>query len=196
MVIAIGITTGFIVVPMLTQNQTPDVREPSWPWPTYGWITSTPEEQNMSSSILVDMEFFILSEEIDVDSITIIKNGYLVYEEYYKDYLVNPDKNFTYTGVLFNNTQKHNIWSCTKSITSLLIGIAIDLGFIDNISQTFFDFFPERWNNASFDARKLDITIENLLRMESGLIGEFSGIPYTTYGYDYLQRILSIPLLH
>ena len=194
--IAIGITTGILVVPMLMTPSTPtDPRGPSWPWPTYGWVTSTPEEQNMSSSILNDMNFYILSEEIDVDSISIIKNGYLVYEEYYKDYLVNPDKNFTYTGVLFNNTQKHNIWSCTKSITSILIGIAIDLGFIDNISQTFFEFFPERWN-ASFDARKLDITIENLLRMESGLIGEFSGIPYTQYGYDYLQRILSIPLLH
>ncbi|HEC37383.1 hypothetical protein LCGC14_1984970 [marine sediment metagenome] len=104
MVIAIGITTGFIVVPMLTQTQTTDVREPSWPWPTYGWITSTPEEQNMSSVILDDMNFFILSEEIDVDSISIIKNGYLVYEEYYKDYLVNPDKNFTYTGVLHYDT--------------------------------------------------------------------------------------------
>jgi len=195
-VIAIGITTGFLVVPMLTSPPTQtDSREPSWPWPTYGWITSTPEEQNMSSAILDDMNFYILSEEIDIDSITIIKNGYLVYEEYYKDYMVNPDKNFTTTWVLYNDTQKHNIWSVTKSITSLLIGIAIDLGFIDNISQTFFEFFPERWN-ASFDARKLDITIENLLRMESGLIGEFSGIPYTTYGYDYLQRILSIPLLH
>ncbi|GAH83905.1 unnamed protein product, partial [marine sediment metagenome] len=78
--IAIGITTGFIVFPMLIPPQSPtapptDPRVPSWPWPTYGWITSTPEEQNMSSSILVDMEFFILSEEIDVDSISIIRNG-------------------------------------------------------------------------------------------------------------------------
>jgi len=192
-VIAIGITTGFIVVPMLTQTQTTDVREPSWPWPTYGWITSTPEEQNMSSSILTDMEFYILSEEIPIDSITIIKNGYLVYEEYYKDYLINPDKNFTTTWVLHDNTQKHYIWSCTKSIISLLIGIAIDHGFIDNTSQTFYEFFPERWN-ATYDARKLNITIEHLLRMESGMSGA-TAPPYPpVYGYDYLQRLLAIPL--
>ena len=194
-VIIIGITTGFIVIPMLISSPPPDDGEHAWSWPTFGWSTSTLEEQNMSSSILDDMNFFIFSEQIEVDSISIIKNGYLVYEEYYKDSLPNPDKNFTYTSVLYSNTQKHNLWSCTKSITSLLIGIAIDLGFIDNISQTFFEFFPERWN-ASFDARKWNITIENLLRMESGLIGEFSQIPYETYGYDYLQRILSIPLLH
>ncbi len=192
--IAIGITTGFLVVPMLMTPPPPtDLREPSWPWPTYGWVTSTPEEQNMSSSILDDMNFYILSEEIPMDSITIIKNGYLVYEEYYKDYLINPDKNFTYTGVLYGNTQKHNIWSCTKSIVSLLIGIAIDLEFIDNTSQTFFEFFPERWN-STYDARKLNITIEHLLRMESGISGSTAPPYETPYGYDYLQRLLAIPL--
>ena len=197
-VIAIGITTGFLVVPMLmTPPPSPppptDPRVPSWPWPTYGWVTSTPEEQNMSSAILDDMEFYILSEEIPIDSITIIKNGYLVYEEYYKDYMVNPDKNFTTTWVLHDNTQKHYIWSCTKAIVSLLIGIAIDHGFIDNTSQTFFEFFPERWN-ATYDARKLNITIEHLLRMESGISGS-TAPPYPpVYGYDYLQRLLAIPL--
>ena len=192
--IAIGITTGFLVVPMLMTPPPPtDPRGPSWPWPTYGWVTSTPEEQNMSSSILNDMNFYILSEEIPIDSITIIKNGYLVYEEYYKDYLINPDKNFTTTWVLHDNTQKHYIWSATKSIVSLLIGIAIDHGFIDNTSQTFYEFFPERWN-ATYDARKLNITIEHLLRMESGMSGS-TAPPYPpVYGYDYLQRLLAIPL--
>jgi CubicO group peptidase (beta-lactamase class C family) len=148
----------------------------------------------MNSTILDEMNFYIVSEEIPIDSITIIKNGYLVYEEYYKDYMINPDKNFTTTWVLHDNTQKHYIWSCTKSITSLLIGIAIDHGFIDNTSQTFFEFFPERWN-SSWDTRKLNITIEHLLRMESGLLGDYAGIPYETYGYDYLQHLLSTPLL-
>ena len=194
-VIIIGITTGFIVIPMLLPSTPPPPGngDSGWSWPTDGWSTSTLEEQNMSSSILDDMNYFIFYNQIEIDSISIIKNGYLVYEEYYKDSLINPDKNFTYTGVLYSDTQKHNIWSCTKSITSLLIGIAIDLGFIDNVSQKFFDFFPERWNETGFDARKQNITIEHLLKMESGLTGY---LPYPDpYGYDYLQRLLAIPLL-
>ena len=195
-VIIIGITTGFIVAPMLISSP-PDDGEPDWSWPTYGWSTSTPEEQNMSSRILDDMNFFIFSEQIEIDSISIIKNGYLVYEEYYtyNDSLPNPDKNYTTPNpLLYNNTQKHHLMSITKSITSLLIGIALDLGFIDNISQTFFEIFPERWN-STYDARKMDITIEHLLRMESGLIGSYSGIPYERYGHDYIQQMISTPLL-
>ena len=172
MVIVIGITVGFIVIPMLI-TPPPDDGESGWSWPTFGWSTSTPEEQNMSSSVLDDMNFFIFSEQIEIDSISIIKNGYLVYEEYYKDSLPNPNRNFTVQvdpasmdPILLNDTQKHVLYSCTKSITSLLIGIALDLGFIDNLSQTFFEFYPERWN-ATYDARKLNITIEHLLRMES-----------------------------
>ena len=193
-VIVIGITVGFIVIPMLS-TPPPDDGESGWSWPTFGWSTSTPEEQNMSSSVLDDMNFFIFSEQIEIDSISIIKNGYLVYEEYYNNSLPNPDKIYPASNpFLYNNTQKHALYSCTKSITSLLIGIALDHGFIDNISQTFFEFYPERWN-ATYDARKLNITIEHLLRMESGLLGEFSGIPYVTYGHDYLDRLLSMPLL-
>lgn len=192
-VIIIGITVGFIVIPMLI-SPPPDDGEPGWSWPTFGWSTSTLEEQNMSSRILDDMNFFIFSEQIEIDSISVIKNGYLVYEEYYEDSLPNPDKNYTASNpMLYNNTQKHALYSVTKSITSLLIGIALDLGFIDNISQTFFEFYPGRWN-STYDTRKLNITIENLLRMESGLLGEFSGIPYETHGYDYLQQLLSMPL--
>jgi len=193
-VIVIGITMGFIVIPMLI-TPPPNDGESGWSWPTFGWPTSTPEEQNMSSSVLDDMNFFIFSEQIEIDSISIIKNGYLVYEEYYNNSLPNPDKIYPASNpFLYNNTQKHALYSCTKSITSLLIGIALDHGFIDNISQTFFEFYPERWN-VTYDTRKSNITIEHLLRMESGLLGEFSGIPYVTYGHDYLDRLLSMPLL-
>ena len=200
-VIVIGITVGFIVIPMLI-TPPPDDGESGWSWPTFGWSTSTPEEQNMSSSVLDDMNFFIFRKQIEIDSISIIKNGYLVYEEYYKDSLPNPDRIFTVqvepasmAPILLNDTQKHVLYSCTKSITSLLIGIALDYGFIDNISQTFFEFYPERWN-STYDARKLNITIEHLLRMEAGFLGEFAEIPYVTYGQDYLDHLLSMPLLY
>ncbi len=64
-VIAIGITTGFLVVPMLTSPPTQtDGREPSWPWPTYGWIISTPA--SIHSFITFSNNGFIAGKDLTV----------------------------------------------------------------------------------------------------------------------------------
>lgn len=57
-----------------------------------------------------------------------MKNNEIVFENYFNDY----QKNDTI-----------HIASVTKSILSILIGIAIDKGFIKNIEQNILDFFPK-----------------------------------------------------
>jgi CubicO group peptidase (beta-lactamase class C family) len=98
-------------------------------WPTEGWRTSTPEEKGMDSSMLADMMARIQKWENAIDSVTIIRNGYLVL-----DATVHP----------FAPDTKHKIHSCTKSVTSALVGIAIDKGYIQNVGQPVLGFFPER----------------------------------------------------
>lgn len=61
-----------------------------------------------------------------------------------------------------------NIKSASKSIISLLIGIALERGILESVHQPVADFFPEYLNKES-DPRKLNITIEDLLTMRSGL---------------------------
>ena len=56
-------------------------------------------------------------------------------------------------------------WSTGKSFTSILIGVAIDLGYISDLDQKASDFIFE-WEN---DARS-EITIRQLMDMRSGLI--------------------------
>ena len=84
-------------------------------WPTDGWQTSTPEEQGMDSEKLTDMLTFIQDEDYNIDSVTIVRNGYLV-----------TDANF----YPFQPDSKHIIHSCTKSVVSALIGIAIEQGYM------------------------------------------------------------------
>ncbi|MBF25013.1 MAG: serine hydrolase [Flavobacteriales bacterium] len=57
-----------------------------------------------------------------------------------------------------------NSFSVAKSITSLLVGCAIDSGFIDNVNQSVFDFLPELKPYKNFDVK-----IKHLLEMSSGL---------------------------
>ncbi|WP_219837464.1 serine hydrolase [Paenibacillus sp. R14(2021)] len=59
------------------------------------------------------------------------------------------------------------VYSCTKSILSALIGIAIDQGLIGSIKERIRDYFPSL--NAASDERYRMITIEHLLTMTSGI---------------------------
>jgi len=60
-----------------------------------------------------------------------------------------------------------NVQSVTKSIISLLIGIAIDEGYIINEDVKIHTYFPEE--SALFDEDKRKITIKHLLNHTSGL---------------------------
>lgn len=66
--------------------------------------------------------------------------------------------------------------SVTKSILSILIGIAIDKGFIESVQTPIINYFP------SIDQSKRDITIEHLLTMTTGYEwpewGEWNGRPF------------------
>jgi CubicO group peptidase (beta-lactamase class C family) len=60
------------------------------------------------------------------------------------------------------------MWSTTKSITSILIGIANASGIITNLDEPVLDIFSER-TFLNVDTRKQALTIRHLLKMRTGL---------------------------
>ncbi|MCW8810824.1 MAG: beta-lactamase family protein [Ignavibacteriaceae bacterium] len=70
-------------------------------------------------------------------------------------------------------TQTHDVMSVTKSVTSLLIGIAIDKGIIPSIDEPIDGYIRPLVNDL--DSAKGRITIKQLLTMSCGL--EWSEIP-------------------
>jgi CubicO group peptidase (beta-lactamase class C family) len=126
---------------------------PQTEWPTHGWQTSIPEQQGMDSQKLAEMLDYIVRRKLNLHSLLIVRNGYLITEVYFSPY--RPDT-------------LHGIYSCTKSFASALIGIAIDKGFIRGVDQPLLSFFPDR-TIANVDPRKQALTLENLLTMSSGL---------------------------
>lgn len=61
-----------------------------------------------------------------------------------------------------------NIKSASKSVLSLLIGIAIDKGYLEGTHQTIDHFFPD-WFEQNPDPVKESLTIQDLLTMRTGL---------------------------
>ncbi|WP_331158731.1 serine hydrolase [Steroidobacter sp.] len=59
--------------------------------------------------------------------------------------------------------------SATKSVTALLIGIAIDRGAIPSVQAKVMDLLPTRRTVFEKDPRKAAMTLEDLLTMRSGL---------------------------
>ena len=153
-------------------------------YPSAGWRTSTPEEQGMHSKILADMLEWIQIKSYSIDSITIIRNGYIVADVYF-----DP----------FSKGQKHIIHSCTKSIMSALIGIVIDKGYIKNVDQPITDFFPNK-EFANMDNLKKSITLEDLLMMASGLkcrdsyLYRWAGLTEMRNSADWAQYVLDLPM--
>jgi CubicO group peptidase (beta-lactamase class C family) len=153
-------------------------------YPTKGWQISTPEEQGIQSKMLVDMMEHIKKNNFNIDSILIIRNGYIVLDSYFYP---------------FSKGQQHIIHSCTKSIMSALIGIAIDKGYIKSVDQPITDFFPGK-EFANLDDLKKSITLENLLMMASGLKCRDSYL-YRRVGLfdmwnsnDWSQYVLDLPM--
>jgi CubicO group peptidase (beta-lactamase class C family) len=122
-------------------------------WPDRDWRTSTPEEQGIDSALIADMLEHIAHQQIDIHSFLLIRNGYLVTEVY-----VNP----------YSPEIPHQLFSCTKSIISALIGIARDEGYIGEVDQKMLDFFGEIRIKRP-DAERQEITLAHLLTMTSGL---------------------------
>lgn len=154
-------------------------------WPTAGWRTSTPEKQGMDSEKLANMMEKTLEEKYKIDSITIVRNGYIVLDAYFYP---------------FKKDAKHIIHSCTKSITSAAFGIAMDQGYIKNINQPVLDIFPEK-QFANVNADKKAITLRNLLTMASGLKTEDSylyrwkGLNEMVQQEDWVQYVLDRPMM-
>lgn len=90
----------------------------------------------------------------DFRGIVVFKNNKLVVEEYFHTYW---------------RETIHDIRSAGKSVTSLLLGIAIDKGLIKDTGQSIYDFFPGTKFLSPAKDGHLDIRIKHLLTMSSGL---------------------------
>ena len=119
-----------------------------------GWETASLNEADINSEKIDQMMLDILSgNDKNIHSVLLIKTGKLVLEEYFYGY---------------NRDTSHFLASVSKSITSILIGIAIDQKIASDVETKAYEFFPEYTGTKWID-QKYPITLQHVLTMSAGL---------------------------
>jgi CubicO group peptidase (beta-lactamase class C family) len=122
--------------------------------PPGGWATATPGEHGLDAGRLRSLAEAIDAgrDYPDLHSLLVIRNGRLVFEEYFHGHRAD---------------RLHTQQSVSKSFTSALIGIAIARGEILSVNERVLDFFPGR-DIENLDERKRAMRLKDLLTMRSG----------------------------
>jgi CubicO group peptidase (beta-lactamase class C family) len=117
-------------------------------------------------------------EQTNVTGLIVVKEGVIIYERYEH-----------------GNTEasRWNSYSITKSVTSLLVGAAIEDGYIESVDEKVTDYLP-RLKGSSYDQS----SIRNLLQMASGVDwtedyadpeSDINVVPWNTLDtYEYLRH--------
>lgn len=118
----------------------------------------------MNQIKIKELEQIISSKYGNTTGIVIIKDGAVSYEKYFKGCTANS---------------RVHIYSVTKSIISILIGIALDKGYIKNIEEKVLVYFPE-YKVKRGERRIQNITLRDMLTMTAPYKYRFFA-PYIKY---------------
>lgn len=121
--------------------------------PAQDWKRGDPQSAGFDPARLAAMTAAIEKGEFQkVTSVVIARNGRLVYERYFDG--AGPDA-------------PRNTRSATKTVTGMLVGLAISDGALASVNVAVASFFPELNPLQNPDPRKDKITVEDFLTMSS-----------------------------
>jgi CubicO group peptidase (beta-lactamase class C family) len=127
---------------------------------------------------ITSLETAVKEKYPNVLSILVQKNGVLVYEKY--EHGQTQDS-------------ANPVFSVTKSVTSALVGIAMQEGYIKSLDQKIAEFLPEYFVNQA-DPKKKEISLRNALTMTGGLEAADNDIDRWMQSADWFKYALDLPL--
>lgn len=119
-----------------------------------GWKTNNLHSLKIDTELVYRLFNQLNTRKSKVHSVLLVKDNEIVIEEYLNGH---------------SSSMNHDLRSVTKSIRSILMGIAIDKGFIASVDDPIFEYLKTHKPSKNIDKRKNEITIRHLLTMSSGL---------------------------
>jgi CubicO group peptidase (beta-lactamase class C family) len=138
----------------------PVARDDGWP------VSSIDDDTLIDRGALCTMaDRLAASSTTNVHALLVARHGKLVFERYFR----GSDEIFSRpVGIVaFDRDTLHDMKSVSKSVASLVLGIAIDRGLIGSINEPIFSFFPELSDLRSPDKERIQLV--HALTMSMGL---------------------------
>lgn len=155
---------GALVVAACADGTSP---EPEVPAPADlgdGWTVAAPASVGLDPTGLLAVADRVERGDFgEIHALLAVRHGVLAFEGYFNDY---------------DGTDPHTLQSVTKSITSALIGIAVDRGEIPNLDLTLGELFPDYADILDADPLKASIRIRDLLTMRAGMAWDEQSYPF------------------
>jgi CubicO group peptidase (beta-lactamase class C family) len=148
------------------------------------WKIAAPEQEGLDPALICGIgQRLEALKQANAHGVVIVRHGALVYEHYFagKDERLGMPLG----DVTFDAGTKHDTRSISKSVTSLLVGIALDRGLLTALDTPIFSFFPEYYDLRT--PEKDRITLRHLLTMSSGLAWDETSASYGDASNTYWQ---------
>jgi CubicO group peptidase (beta-lactamase class C family) len=131
-----------------------------------GWEVASADGALIDRDALCKMaDRLAVSSDSNVHAVLVARQGKLVFERYFR----GPDEiqSRRVGNVTFDADTLHDLKSVSKSVASLVLGIAIDRGLIRSINEPIFSFFPELSDLRSPEKDRIQLL--HVLTMSMGL---------------------------
>jgi len=179
------IIVGLLISTLAYGQQAYQYSQPARLWD--GWETDNLQSFGVDSTLIYALFNKLQNEAHEVHSVLLVKNGKIIIEEYFGETTIN---------------ELHDIRSVTKSIISLLMGIAIDKGFVGSVDDPISKYIKNSMSNKKLDDKNGSIKIKHLLTMSTGLDcndwdKKSKGQEDKIYKKeDWLQYFLDLPMIN
>ncbi|MBW3466904.1 ChbG/HpnK family deacetylase [Arthrospiribacter ruber] len=140
---------------------------------------SDPEEENFNSQAIVEYLNAVNKNEQDLHSLMILRNGKVVFEEWFGENAAN---------------KTHTMYSVSKTFTATAIGFAVQEDLL-KVTDKVISFFPDKLPNEISDHLQA-LEIRHLLTMTVGHDVDPTGVLRETEGLDWVEGFLAFPLEH
>ncbi|CAL79835.1 putative Beta-lactamase [Bradyrhizobium sp. ORS 278] len=130
-----------------------------------GWTIARPDEVGLDGARLCAIAERLRVTNANVHGVVIVRRGKLVFEQYFAGY--DEPWGGDSGRYEFKATTMHDLRSITKSVVSLLVGIALDRKLIESLDEPVTKYVPDYSDvkAAGWDR----ITLRHLIKMSSGL---------------------------